>query len=259
MAWSYSLLADESAAMLSQLSVMNGWFTAAAAAEVAGVDASAAASLLRDLTRWSLVVADRTATTSRFRLVEAVRAYAATHLDDTWAARKRHRRHYVELVQRLLVEWNGPDERSAADALADALDNVRAAFRSAIESGSLDEAADLAVSMWRPALAGLHWDVVVWPAVVLDQHGARELANADAVIAAGGARSLVRRRLRLGRTTRQRGDRQRRANAAGTSRGPPTRRCCSAPAGAMIWTPRPISSGGSTTTPTSSTLPRSSA
>jgi predicted ATPase/DNA-binding SARP family transcriptional activator len=182
-AWSYSLLADESAAMLSQLSVMNGWFTAAAAAEVAGVDASAAASLLRDLTRWSLVVADRTATTSRLRLVEAVRAYAATHVDDAWAARKRHRRHYADLVQRLLVEWNGPDERTAAGALDDALDNVRAAFRSAIESGSLDEAADLAVAMWRPALAGLHWDVVVWPAVVLDQHGARELANADAVIA----------------------------------------------------------------------------
>jgi predicted ATPase/DNA-binding CsgD family transcriptional regulator len=76
MGWSYDLLGDEERSMLRGLSVFAGSFDLAAAAFVTGADPVAAADLLGRLVDHSLVVRATSAGTTRWRLLETVRAFA---------------------------------------------------------------------------------------------------------------------------------------------------------------------------------------
>jgi predicted ATPase/class 3 adenylate cyclase len=160
--WSHDLLSDAERTLLRRASVFAGGFTLEAAEHVCagdGVDARRVVDLLGALVAKSLVVADRSTATTRYRMLETIRLYAADRLVEAGEAervRDAHAAWWREWVDRL-----GVDERAvgldAAIVLEGELDNVRAAIDWWQTSDRLDLAADLTAALggvW--GLAGRH-------------------------------------------------------------------------------------------------------
>jgi predicted ATPase/DNA-binding SARP family transcriptional activator len=86
--WSYRLLGDEERRLFDQLCVFPASFDAGAVAAVCRTnDRAVVDELLHQLVDKSVVTADRTQPTTRFLLLETLRQYAATHVNDPERAR----------------------------------------------------------------------------------------------------------------------------------------------------------------------------
>ena len=134
--WSYDLLNPEEQMVLDRLSVFaGGWTLAAAEAVTAAGDTGEWLVLdhLAALVGKSLVQAEEIRGSTRYRLLETVRQYAAEHLarrpgsglDQTRAA---HRDHYLALVETAGMHLRGRDEAAWLDRLEAEFDNIRAAL-----------------------------------------------------------------------------------------------------------------------------------
>ncbi len=134
--WSYDLLNPEERTVLDRLSVFaGGWTLEAAEAVTAAGDAGEWQVLdhLAALVGKSLVLAEEIHGSTRYRLLETVRHYAAERLalragsevDETRAA---HRDHYLALVETADLHLRGRDEAVWLDRLEAEFDNVRAAL-----------------------------------------------------------------------------------------------------------------------------------
>ncbi|GAA4156255.1 hypothetical protein GCM10022286_06370 [Gryllotalpicola daejeonensis] len=128
--WSFRLLRDDERAVFVRLGAFADQFDLEAVAEVAGVEAAAAAGLLGRLVDHSLVVRVHTAAGTRWRMLELVRAYAAEQLEltgETGEAQLRHARwaaaSAVALERRLAAD--DPAWRAELDVLVDELRAVR--------------------------------------------------------------------------------------------------------------------------------------
>ncbi len=132
--WSHELLPPAEQITLHRLSVFRGSFTVDAVMAVAGLDATAfddVCSAVANLVAKSLVVSDRSASTTRYRLLDTTRAYALEKLQQSQEAEQIQRRHaeYVLAVFRQAEdEWETrPTPEWTAD-YASHLDNLRAAL-----------------------------------------------------------------------------------------------------------------------------------
>ena len=134
--WSYDLLNPDEQIVLGQLSVFaGGWTLEAAEAVTSSGDAGVWQVLdhLAALVGKSLVLAEEIHGSTRYRLLETVRHYAAerlarrpgSELDETRAA---HRDHYLALVETAGLHLRGPDEAVWLDRLEVEFDNIRAAL-----------------------------------------------------------------------------------------------------------------------------------
>ena len=134
--WSYDLLTPDEQVVLGRLSVFaGGWTLAAAEAVTAAGDAGEWQVLdhLAALVGKSLVLADEIQGSTRYRLLETIRHYAAERLarrpggelDETRAA---HRDYYLGLVETADLHLRGPDEAAWLDRLEADFDNIRAAL-----------------------------------------------------------------------------------------------------------------------------------
>jgi predicted ATPase/class 3 adenylate cyclase/DNA-binding CsgD family transcriptional regulator/tetratricopeptide (TPR) repeat protein len=134
--WSYNLLNPEEQLVLDRLSIFAGGWTLMAAETVTsrGDDEQwQALDHLAALVDKSLVQTDETHGSTRYRLLETVRHYAAerlvlwggAELDETRAA---HRDHYLDLVETADTHLRGPDEAVWLDRLEAEFDNIRAAL-----------------------------------------------------------------------------------------------------------------------------------
>ena len=134
--WSYDLLTPEEQVVLGRLSVFaGGWTLAAAEAVTAAGDGGQWQVLdhLAALVGKSLVLAEEIQGSTRYRLLETVRHYAAERLalragpelDETRAA---HRDCYLALVETADTHLRGPDEAAWLDRLEAEFDNIRAAL-----------------------------------------------------------------------------------------------------------------------------------
>ena len=134
--WSYDLLHPEEQILLGRLSVFaGGWTLEAAEAVTSAGDAGGWQVLdhLAALVGKSLVQADEIHGSTRYRLLETVRHYAAerlalrpgSELDETRAA---HRDYYLGLVETAGLHLRGPDETLWLDRLEVEFDNIRAAL-----------------------------------------------------------------------------------------------------------------------------------
>ena len=100
--WSYDLLSAAEQRLLRHLAVFTGGFTVEAAAAVVSVGVADVSSVMEDIANLvakSLVALDRDVA-SRWYLLETIRAYAATKLDEhgeRGAAVRRHAAYFRDL------------------------------------------------------------------------------------------------------------------------------------------------------------------
>ncbi len=134
--WSYDLLNPGEQLVLDRLSVFAGGWTLEAAEAVTSAGGSGGWQVLDHLAALvgkSLVQADETDGSTRYRLLETVRHYAAERLarqadGELNGTRAAHRDHYLGLVETADRHLRGPDEAVWLDRLEAEFDNIRAAL-----------------------------------------------------------------------------------------------------------------------------------
>lgn len=156
--WSYNLLSPPERVLLARLSVFSGGCTLESVEEVcAGPDLEPedCIDLLTRLVARSLVVAEAGPTDTRYRLLETIRDYARCQLtdpDEVESLQRRHASSYAALADRAEHDLDGPAQNDWLTRLEAEHDNLRAAMRFGISSGSPDEALRLAGALtlfWR--------------------------------------------------------------------------------------------------------------
>jgi len=133
---SWRLLSPEEQRALRQLAIFQGGFTREAAASVAGASLPSLTSLVdSSLVRQVPEAAGR----GRYELLEVVRQFAAERLaeagEEGAATAERHIAYYLALVARCGAELRRGGQQEAAAEIAAEIDNVRAAWRRAVEQG----------------------------------------------------------------------------------------------------------------------------
>ena len=134
--WSYDLLTPGEQIVLDRLSVFAGGWTLEAAEAVTSAGEAGEWQVLDHLAALvgkSLVQADEISGSTRYRLLETVRHYAAERLarrsgpelDQTRAV---HRDYYLALVETADTHLRGPDEAAWLDRIEAEFDNIRAAL-----------------------------------------------------------------------------------------------------------------------------------
>ena len=153
--WSHALLSPAEQVLFRRLSVFRGGFTLAAAEAVCTGDGLAPADVLDMLyllVEKSLVIADPTNGSTRYRLLEVVRQYAEKQLtaaDDGAQMAARHAGYFLDFAEKAERGSIGLDEHLWFDRLALEHDNLRAALTwltGPAEDGP--NAARLAAALW---------------------------------------------------------------------------------------------------------------
>ena len=127
--WSYNLLSPPEQAALRKLAIFVGAFTLEAACSVAHDDIEQFVAALHGLVSKSLLMADISEATARYRLLDTTRSYALSKLldsGDSHQAGRRHATYHLELLERAKA---GPSsEGKIFSTFRPNLGNVRAAL-----------------------------------------------------------------------------------------------------------------------------------
>lgn len=132
-AWSYQLLNEAEQALFRRLSFFaGGWDAAAAEAVGAGVDLAGGYTLdiLSALVEHSLVVADSSGGTTRYRMLETIREFGRTQLDasgETSEVARVHAHWYLMLAEEASANYFAPSEADWLDRLERDHPNLRTA------------------------------------------------------------------------------------------------------------------------------------
>ena len=159
--WSYSLLSPRERVVLRRLSAFTGGFSAEAAEDICagpydGPDGRVEigpADVHEDLTRLvdrSLAQLDHT--TGRYRLLETIRLYARARLDETGETNEAQRQHfgyYLRLVEGGESLIGTVDQEAWFIRAEQEHDNFRSALGWAIDATQVDDAARIALALWR--------------------------------------------------------------------------------------------------------------
>ena len=136
-AWSYDLLSEPERGALRRLSVFVGGFDLQAAESVCATETLSSfdiADLVSTLVNKSLVGAERTSTTLRYRLLETIRQYATDQLlqidgeAEALLARRRHAAYFLGLCETAAPELIGSNQAAWLRRLDVEWDNILAAF-----------------------------------------------------------------------------------------------------------------------------------
>ena len=159
--WSYSLLTKREQAALRRLSIFVGSFSREAAESVCAAEhddtghqeMSVADDVLEDLTRLvDKSLAQFDLGTGRYRLLETIRLFGREELEKTGETRDVNRRHflyYLTLAEDGGSLIGGPRQVDWFARLEMERDNFRAALMWAIGVGRANEAATMALGLWR--------------------------------------------------------------------------------------------------------------
>lgn len=153
--WSYNLLSDSERKVLHGLAVFAGGCTLTAAEAVCAdesVQTAEVIDVLAHLVDKSLVVADQTADSTRYRLLETIRQYALAKLQvagDLAGVSARHCAFFVAWAEQAAAHLNGSNQLAWLDGYAAEHDNLRAAARWASASHYGEPALRLAAALWR--------------------------------------------------------------------------------------------------------------
>jgi non-specific serine/threonine protein kinase len=194
-AWSEALLAPAERRLFRHLSVFAGGCTLEAAAAVAGdvVGEPGLVAPLEGLVRQSLLRRQG----DRFRMLEPIRAYAASRLaeedageDGATDAARRHALYYLALAERAAPRLHGPEQVTWLDRLEAERNDLRAALAWSVATGRAEPpggprqataraAAALAVRLaaalgWFWYMRGDRREGLSWLDAVLDLEGASD-------------------------------------------------------------------------------------
>jgi predicted ATPase/class 3 adenylate cyclase len=142
--WSFDLLSTDEQRLLARLAVFAGGCTRNAAETVCGIVPLVPRrvfALLAELVGKSLVVAQREASDTRYRLLETIREYGEERLiefDEVELIRTTHADYYCSLVDEISAEMAGPHQIEAARQLAAEHDNILAAVQHALDTRDAD-------------------------------------------------------------------------------------------------------------------------
>lgn len=186
MDWSYALLTDTERILFRRLAVFVGSFDLTAASEVAaagGDDFVERYSVLDQLTLLvdkSLVVAEESRGSTRYRLLETVRQYALEKLNESEeidGVRARHRTHYATMAAGLNVPASTDYEQRLLQAEAE-IDNLRAAFTWSRGNGDIAAALQLASALQPLWSQGRMREGLAWLESILEREGDNHLVPA---------------------------------------------------------------------------------
>jgi predicted ATPase/class 3 adenylate cyclase len=197
--WSYSLLTGTEQLLLRRLSVFAEGFGLDAAEAVCGfgdIEVFDVTDLLGSLVDKSLVVAEPTGETLRYRLLETIRQFAAERLAETGpgeaaAVAAAHRAHFLSVAEAAAPHLTGPDQgRWLARLDADQANLQRAAGHAAAGPDGTAPALRFAVALQRYWMARSRPEEAIrLLGPVLDRPEARadpQLFTAALVVAAFG-------------------------------------------------------------------------
>ena len=152
---SYELLDDKQRVLFRRLSAFHrGWTLEAAAAicREGQQDEFLIRTLLNQLYRRSLLVCEETNGRKRFRLLDAIRAYAQGKLAEAAEepdVAERHAKWFVGLAEKAGPELLKKDQAQWLDALTAEADNLRAVVLWAFTNHEAEVALRLTTSLWR--------------------------------------------------------------------------------------------------------------
>jgi hypothetical protein len=189
--WSYDLLAEPERLLFARLGVFAAEFDLTAAEAVAAderLPAAQIAHLVALLADRSMLTRPGHAGIGRYRMLDTLRAYAATRLSaqELTQTRHAHARHLVELAEEADIGLTGPDEAAAAERITAWLDDARAAFHWAHDTGETDLALRLVAALARWAYWRMHPDVLAWAETLVDAAPDHPLPPAAYAAAAAG-------------------------------------------------------------------------
>ncbi len=187
--WSHDLLSEPERVVFRRLAPFRGGFDLDAAHAVAGgtdLPRGRIIDLLTSLVDKSLVIADSTGESTRYRLLQTVQQYALERLEqsgESEAIQVRHRDHYTALFGSEVTAGYGWHMEQAELEI----ENLRAAFTWSRQHGDINLAARLAASLFplwihSQTMEGLAWFNAVLDAGATMAPGARARALADKAI-----------------------------------------------------------------------------
>ena len=201
--WSFGLLTAQERETVTRLSVFAGGFDLEAAEAIcasAEVDALDVLDLLGSLVDKSLVVADHSHQTVRYRLLETIRQYSAQELlraageAEVIRIRDRHARYYLAMAKAGGPATTGPDQGQWLRRFDVEWENLRAAFTQFAAEACGEEILALAVSLRRFSVTRGHSDVLEYLRPVVDQaDGPPSALLADGMTLAGQLIGLLSR------------------------------------------------------------------
>jgi predicted ATPase/class 3 adenylate cyclase len=177
--WSFSLLTQPERDVLTRLSVFAGGFDLEAAEAVCPtdtIDVFDVLDLVGSLVDKSLVIADHTPGTVRYRLLETIRQYSSQELlraagdDGVLQARDRHAAYYLSLVEAAEPHLKGHGQGEWLRRLDTEWDNVRGAMAHLAAEDRADDILRLGVCLQRFSLTRGHPEVLSYLRAAVDGH-----------------------------------------------------------------------------------------
>ena len=179
--WSFDLLTGSERALIARTSVFAGGFTLEAAEQVCAggaVDIADVYDLLDSLVSKSLLYVERPGGAVRFAVLETIRSFGAEKLaeaTETDAVRRRHAEFFAKQSGEFFEIWRSPRERDAYEWLDLEINNLRVAFRWALENGDVDSAARIASDVGDMGRFRLREEAANWAEEIVDK--AREVKH----------------------------------------------------------------------------------
>ncbi len=173
--WSYDLLSEPERLVLIRASVFAGGFTLEAAETVCsgdGIDELEVVDILDSLVRKSLITVTGVGNDVRYGMLETLRAFCAERREDVGgdqALRRAQARFYATEADKNFELWRSPQQRLAHEWLDIEINNLRNAFRWAVENGEVDIGARIASSVGDMGRFRLIEEAANWAETIVDE------------------------------------------------------------------------------------------